>query len=126
MATKKEIQKYVDMPWSYTVEQEDGYFIVYVNELPGICTDAETIAEAMIEIKDAIYAAIELYLDQGREIPEPLNKAKFKGNIAYRTSAERHYRIAKMAQQSHKSLSKTLDFLVDTGLDHRRPSSPAA
>lgn len=116
MATKKEVQKYVDLPWSYTVEQEDGYFIVYVNELPGVCTDAETVHEAMDEIKDAIYASIELYLDQGREVPVPINKAKFKGKIAYRTSADRHYAIAKIAQQKHQSLSKVLDMLVDAGI----------
>ena len=116
MATKKEIQKYVNMPWSYTVEQEDGYFIVYVNELPGVCTDAETINEAMDDVKDAIYATVELYLDQGRDIPVPINKSKFKGKIAYRTSAERHYAIAKVAQQKHKSLSKVLDMLVDAGM----------
>lgn len=123
MATKKEIKKYVEMPWSYTVEQEDGNFIVYVNELPGICTNAKTINEAMEEIKDAIYAAVELYLDQGKVIPVPINKAKFKGKIAYRTSAERHYMIARVAQQKHKSLSKALDMIVDAGLDqiHQSP-----
>ncbi len=118
MATKKEIQKYVDLPWSYTVEQEDGYFIVYVNELPGICTDSKTINGAMKDIKDAITAAVELYLDQGKEIPIPINKAQFKGKIAYRTSAERHYIIAKIAQQKHKSLSKILDMLVDEWINH--------
>ncbi len=118
MATKKEIQKYVDLPWSYTVEQEDGYFIVYVNELPGICTDSKTINGAMKDIKDAIAAAVELYLDQGKEIPIPINKAQFKGKIAYRTSAERHYIIAKIAQQKHKSLSKILDMLVDEWINH--------
>lgn len=117
MATKREIMKYVELPWSYTIEQEDGYFIVYVNELPGVCTDAETIEEAILEIKDAIYAAIELYLDQNKEIPVPINKSKFKGNISYRTSAERHYMIAKLAHQKHKSLSKILDALVDAGLN---------
>jgi antitoxin HicB len=118
MATKKEIEKYVGLAWSYTVEQEDGNYIVYVNELPGVCTDAKTITSAMNEIKEAIYAAIELYIDQGKEIPVPISKSKYKGNIAYRTSAERHYLIAKIAQQKHKSLSRILDLLVDAGLNN--------
>ena len=118
MATKKKIQKYVNMPWSFTVEQEEGYFVVSVNELPGICTDAKTIHEAMKGIKEAIAAAIELYLDQGKEIPIPISKTKFKGKIAYRTSPKRHYRIAKAAQQKQKSLSKMLDILVDVGIEH--------
>jgi len=123
MVTKKEIQKYVDMPWSYTVEQEDKYFIVYVNELPGICTDASTVAKAMVNIKEAIYATIELYIDQGKEIPVPISKAKFKGNISYRTSPNRHYMIAKIAHKKHKSLSKILDTLVDSGLECMHLSS---
>jgi predicted RNase H-like HicB family nuclease len=120
MATKKEIQKYVDMPWSYTVEQEEGHFIVYVNELPGVCTDAKTISQAVEEIKDAIYASVELYIDQGKEIPTPMNRADFNGRIDYHTSAERNYMIAKLAQQKHRSLSKILDMLVDAGLGQTR------
>ena len=116
MATKKEIHKYVDLPWSYTIEQEDGYFIVSVNELPGVCTDAEDIHTAVRDIKEAIYAAIELHLDQGKEIPVPIQKSMFKGNISYRTPPEKHYLIAKMARRQHVSLSKALDHLVDLGL----------
>ncbi len=123
MATKKEINKYINMDWSYTVEKEDGYFIVYVNELPGVCTDAENIEEAMNEIKDAIAASVELYLDQGKEVPIPINKSKFKGNISYRTSAERHYALAKIAQQQQRSLSKTIDTLIDDGLSKIRISN---
>lgn len=117
MVSKKEIEQYVNLPWSYTVEQEDGNYIVYVNELPGICTDGQTINEAMNDIKEAIYAAIELYLTQGKDIPVPINKSQYKGKIAYRTSAERHYLIAKIAHQKHKSLSKILDMLIDAGLN---------
>jgi len=116
MATKKEITKYLNLPWSYTIEPEDDYFVISVNELPGVCTDADSVEEAMEEIKDAIYAAIELYLDQGIEVPVPINKKKFKGNIAYRTSPEKHYQLAKLAQKEHKSLSKIIDILVDEGI----------
>ena len=119
MATKKEIQKYAKMPWSYTVEQEGGYYIVYVNELPGVCTDGKTIGEAMDNIKEAITAAIELYIDQEREIPVPVNKTKFKGNISYRTTAKRHFELAKLAQRKHRSLSKIIDMLVDSGLEQK-------
>ena len=118
MDTNREIKKYLEMSWSYTVEQEDGYYIVYVNELPGVCTDAETIEEAMRNVKEAITATIELYLKQGKEIPVPVDRAKYKGNIAYRTSPKRHYLIAKLAQRKNKSLSKALDMIVDVGFEH--------
>lgn len=120
MVTKKQIDHYLNLPWSYTIEQEvhNGmhYFIIRVNELPGICTDAETIKEGMKLIKEAIEGAIVLYLKNGEKIPEPINREDYMGNISYRTTSERHYNIAKLAHSRHKSLSKTIDELIDTGL----------
>ncbi|MBF5059485.1 type II toxin-antitoxin system HicB family antitoxin [Candidatus Neptunochlamydia vexilliferae] len=122
MATKKKsLSYYLNLNWSYTVEQETynrkTYYIIRVNELPGICTDADTIEEGMKLIKEAIKGAIKLYLKQGDPIPEPVDKKKFKGNISYRTTAERHYLLSKIAVQEHKSLSKTLDLIVDKGIE---------
>jgi len=124
MATKKEIKHYLNLNWSYTVEQETEkgkhFYIIRVNELPGICTDAETIEEGMKNILEAIEATIILYLENGKPIPEPIKKEEYKGNIAYRTTSERHYTIAKIAKQMHKSISKTLDEVIDAGIDRLR------
>ena len=89
MAIKKKLEYYLGLKWSYTIEQDShegkSFYIIRVNEFPGICTDAESIEEGMEEIKQALAAAITLYLKQGEPIPEPINKEEFKGNIAYRT-----------------------------------------
>ena len=121
MATKKNVKYYMSLNWSYAIEQDTHkgthYYIIRVNELPGVCTDATTIEEGMREIRDAIEGAIRLYLKNKEPIPEPINKEQFKGQIAYRTSSQRHYRVAKAARTMHKSISKTIDDLVDAGLD---------
>ncbi len=102
MATKKDIHYYLNLNWSYTIEQEDfqgqHYYIICVNELPGICTDSETIEEGMQLIKECIEGAVALYLKNGEEVPEPIKKENYKGNIAYRTTRERHYHVAKAAK----------------------------
>lgn len=116
MATKKDLEYYLNLKWSYTVEKEDDFYIVRVNELAGVCTDAKTIEQAMENIQDAMTAAIELYLEHGEEVPEPINKEDFKGNIAYRTTKLRHYKLAKIAQQKHISMNKALDLLFDEGV----------
>ena len=120
MSTKKNLKYYLSLKWSYTVEEDEAdgkpFFIIRVNELPGVCTDADTLELGMVEIKDAIKAAVKLYQKHGEPIPEPINKEQFKGQIAYRTSSERHFRVAKMAKQLHKSLSKTLDAIIDAGI----------
>jgi antitoxin HicB len=124
MATKKDLKYYLGLNWSYTIEQDfhagKKFYIIRVNELPGVCTDANTIEKGMKNIRDAIAATIELYLEQGDLIPEPVNKEEFKGKISYRTTSERHYFLAKLAQQKHVSMNRALDMVFDAGLQQLR------
>lgn len=117
----KDINYYLNLPWTYAIQTEvhegSSYYVIHVNELPGICTDSESLDEGMNEIKDLIKSAVEIYREKGEPIPEPIDRDQFKGKILYRTDSERHYRIAKTAQRMHKSISKTLDTLIDKGLD---------
>jgi predicted HicB family RNase H-like nuclease len=104
----------MSLNWSFTIEQEihkgKHYYIIRV-------TDAATVEEGMKEIQEATEGAIKLYLKNKEPVPEPIRKEQFKGNIAYRTTSERHYHIAKAAKEMHKSISKTLDELIDAGLE---------
>ena len=124
MDTKKNLKYYLGLNWSYTIEQDthDGkkFYIIRVNELPGVCTDATSIEKGMKNIKEAIAGTIELYLKQGTPIPEPVNKEEFKGNISYRTTSQRHYYLAKLAQEKHVSMNKALDMVFDAGLQQIR------
>jgi antitoxin HicB len=124
MDTKKEIKKnldyYLRLNWSYTIEQEvhkrKRFYIIRVNELPGVCTDAPSIEKGMKDIQEAIAATIELYMEQGDPIPEPINREKYKGKISYRTTSERHYNLTKIAERKHVSMNKALDMIFDAGL----------
>lgn len=121
---KKDVQYYLDLPWTYTIEtaihKGSVYYIIRVNELPGICTDSESLDEGMEDIKGLIACAVEIYREKGEPIPEPINKDDFKGKISYRTDSQRHYVIARTAKLMKKSVSKTLDVLVDRGLESFR------
>ncbi|MFA6263466.1 MAG: type II toxin-antitoxin system HicB family antitoxin [Candidatus Babeliales bacterium] len=121
----KSLQHYLNLPWTYTVEKVCGkgkekLYVVRVNELPGICTDAPSLDMGMDLIKEPMKAAFEFYMENGEEIPEPVNEEDFKGNIAYRTTSRRHFLINKEAQKKEISLSQVIDNLVDTVLMHKR------
>lgn len=120
----KDLNYYLNLPWTYTIAKEShegsSYYIIRVNELPGICTDSESLDEGMNEIKGLIACAVEIYHEKGEPVPEPVDRDHFKGKILYRTDSERHYLIAKTAQRMHKSISKTLDTLIDKGLEQLR------
>ena len=121
---KKDLDYYLNLAWTYTIETENhegsNYYIIRVNELPGICTDSERLDEGMQEIKELIACAVEIYKEKGEPVPEPVNRDQYKGKILYRTDSERHYLIARTAQMMHKSISKTLDTLIDKGLENRK------
>lgn len=120
----KELNYYLNLPWTYSVETEThkgkSCYIIRVNELPGVCTDAEDLNQGMKEIKEAIACAIEAYYDLNRPIPEPIDRTQYKGKILYRTDSERHYQLAKLAKNQHKSISKTIDFVIDAGMQQLR------
>lgn len=89
MKQNKSIKYYMDLPWTYTVEIDKDKkgkknYIISVNELPGIKTDAYSRQEAFKSIKEAMGGLFELSLEIGKEIPIPINKNKFKGNITYK------------------------------------------
>jgi predicted RNase H-like HicB family nuclease len=73
---RKKLDHYLNLNWSYTIEQETHqgkrYYVIRVNELPGICTDAETVEEGMHNIKEAVEGAVRLYLKNNEVVPEPV------------------------------------------------------
>ena len=75
----KNLNYYLSLPWTYTVEQardedKNKIYVVRVNELPGICTDAKSLDEAMELIKEPMKAAFEFYMENGEDIPNRLMK----------------------------------------------------
>lgn len=118
----KDVNYYLNLPWTYTIEteiqDENPLYIIHVNELPGICTDSENLEEGMKEIKTLIACAVGIYKEQGKPVPEPINRELYKGKILYRTNSERHYQIVKASKMMHKSISKTLDTIIDRGFNN--------
>jgi hypothetical protein len=84
-----------------------------VNELPGICTHSEDLNQGMEEIKEAIECAVEIYQERGEAVPEPIDKAQYKGRISHSTNSKRHCLIARAAKLRHKYINKILDDIVD-------------
>jgi len=123
MKNKKTLDYYLNLPWTYTVEtakdEDQTIYIICVNELPCICTDAPTIDEAMKLIKEAMTGLFTMYLEKGEKIPEPIDEDQYKGNIAYRTTSRRHYLIAREAQKKNASLSKVIDEFIDAALGRK-------
>ena len=109
--TKKKLDYYVSLPYSFIIEWSDAdeCFLGSIVELERNMTCGQTREEVLSNLKEALVSYVATSLDNNMEIPEPLKIRDFKGSITYRTSKERHYRLAKQAKLLGKSINAFID-----------------
>ena len=109
--TKKKLDYYLNLPYTYVIEwsEIDGCFLGSIVELERNMTCGQTREEVLSNLKEALISYVATSLENNMEIPEPLKIKDFKGNITYRTSRERHYRLAKQAKLYGKSINAFID-----------------
>ena len=108
---KKHLDYYLNLPYTYIIEWSDvdGCFLGSIVELERNMTCGQTREEVLSNLRDALASYVTTSLDNNMEIPEPLKMGDFKGSITYRTSKERHYRLAKQAKLYGKSINAFID-----------------
>ena len=119
---KKDLEYYLGLNWTYRFEwsDEDKGYVASVAELNGCMSFGETIEEATAMIKDALVSYISACLEAEFDtIPEPIKPVDFKGKIQYRTTSDRHYRLAKRA----KSLGISINTLIDNAVEEKLKES---
>ncbi len=119
MATKKK-KAHKKLPINeYKVEiifsPEDEAFVARVPELAGCATHGNTQEEALKNAHEAIEIYIESLLSSGKEIPTPLARKKFSGNIPLRIDPILHRDIALKADGENLSVNKYIEKLLKTG-----------
>lgn len=68
----KTLEDYLVLPYTIEVIPDDGAWFVQVKELPGCMTEVDTWEEILPAIEEAKHLWLELALERGRPIPEPL------------------------------------------------------
>ena len=109
--TKKNLDYYLNLPYTYIIEWSDvdECFLGSIVELERNMTSGQTREEVLTNLKEALVSYVTTSLDNDMEIPEPLKIEDFKGSITYRTSKERHYKLAKQAKLFGKSINAFID-----------------
>ena len=114
----KDFDYYVNLPYGYVIEwsDNDGCYLGSIIELEKNMTCGDTPEEVIINLKDALGAYIRTSLENGLEIPEPVKLADYKGQITYRTTGLKHYKLAKTAKLKGVSINALIDEAVDIKL----------
>jgi antitoxin HicB len=68
----RSLNDYMMLPYTIEVIPDDGAWFVQIRELPGCMTEVDEWDEILPAIEDAKRLWIELALERGRPIPEPM------------------------------------------------------
>jgi antitoxin HicB len=76
--TTKTLEYYLALPYTLIVipDVEAGGYVAQIKELPGCITQADSWQELEVMIRDAMRGWIELALEDGNPIPEPVENMR--------------------------------------------------
>jgi len=116
-AKRKEIEHYLSLPYAVEVRQyEDGTWFARMPELPGCMTEADTLEEAIAQIKDAQREWIAACLEDRTAIPEPQHMQGYSGQFRVRVPRSLHKELAERAKVEGTSLNQMVVSLLSRSL----------
>lgn len=104
---KKTAKDYLKEPYSRVlVPESDGTYSADILEFPGCFAEGKTPNEAYANLERIAESWIEAALEQGQEIPAPIEAHNFSGRIALRIPKSIHKQSAKFAEMDGTSLNQ--------------------
>jgi predicted RNase H-like HicB family nuclease len=109
MEMEMEMNKYsVVLQWS---DEDDGY-IATVPEFPGVSAFGETSEEAVKEVEIALQLMVEVYNEDGCELPLPDRLHPFSGQTRLRMPKSLHAELSYEAKKEGVSLNSYITHLL--------------
>lgn len=110
MSQQRDVAYYMALPYTYLihpVSDESGrYFYGQVLELDGCQSHGSTFEEAYSNLREAMEGWIEVKLEFGDTIPEPVAQEGFSGKFVLRLPKSLHKRLSIEAQKEGVSLNQ--------------------
>ena len=117
----KNFEYYMSLPYKITLYPAlEGGYVVEIPELPGCLSQAETKEEAMTMIEDAKAAWLDIALESGKEIPEPITEEQYSGKFVVRVPKSLHKSLAERAKEEKVSLNQLTAYLLSAGVEKKR------
>jgi predicted RNase H-like HicB family nuclease len=104
------VQDYMKLPYNYIIkhiEDESGsYFHASILELDGCQSTGDTFEEAFTGLREAMEGWVETKLENGFNVPLPLDNDKFSGKFVLRLPKSLHAKLAMEAEKEGVSLNQ--------------------
>ena len=95
---------------------EDNCFISRVLEFPSLSTFGDTREESQRELDLVIEETLAWMIEDGENIPTPLSKKEYKGNVALRIPPETHRSVSILAAQEGISINQFITSLIERNM----------
>jgi antitoxin HicB len=109
---QKDIEYYMQLPYSILLHQieDEGkeYWIAEIPELPGCKSHGLTVEKAVKSVEEAKKDWILDSLEEGEDVPTPIDREKFSGKTLLRMSRSLHRALSLMAESEKLSLNQLI------------------
>ena len=110
----KTIEEYLALPYKMEIvpDLDEGGYAVNWPELPGCVTCGETLEQAVRNAEDAKYTWLETAIEEGTEIPEPMNLDDYSGQFKLRLPKSLHRTLSEQASAEGISMNQYCVYLL--------------
>ena len=116
MNREKTFEYYIKLPYTMIVTPSpEGGYVASIKELPGCLTQGETLTEIAEMIEDAKKAWLDIALQDGIEIPEPITE-EYSGKFNIRIPKTLHRELTFKAKEENVSLNQLTTYLLSNGI----------
>lgn len=106
---RDKVKEYLAKPYTRElIRNDDGTWFARVMELKGCMTEGKTKEEALKNLDDAMKGWIDVAIEDGESIPEPLESRSFSGKFVVRVPRSLHRNLAKRAEVEGVSLNQVV------------------
>jgi predicted RNase H-like HicB family nuclease len=102
----------------------DGRVTAEIMEFPGCVAYGDNTAEALAHLEEVAVEWIDAALEQGQEIPEPMDNTEYSGRLGLRMTGGLHRRAAMCAEREGVSLNQFINICIAEAVGER--AKPAA
>ena len=110
----KTLNEYMKLPYRMEIvpdTEENGYVVSYP-ELPGCITCSETLEQAVSNAEEAKREWLAAAIEEGLEIPEPVDINEYSGQFKLRIPKSLHHALAVHAKEEGISMNQYCVYLL--------------
>jgi antitoxin HicB len=115
---KRNLEYYLKLPYRIEIiPSPEGGYAAKVVELPGCISQGQTLEEVAVNIEDAKICWLEVALEEGMQIPEPIaNNEDYSGKLVVRMPKTLHRLLVERAKEENVSLNQYINFQLSKGI----------